>query len=347
MALLSACGGGGGDNSATANSSQSLASPPPVPASAASSAGSFAGSFADGATTLVDQLNALRTKIGVGLVTRDPILDIAAQAHAQYLLENQSSIHDEIAGSPGYYGDTPLARALNAGVPAGTWVGEVEALYRPWQGPTPAEAAQFCFNLWYNSAYHLWALVANEQTVGAGFGADAATSYNACVLDVGTNSNVPPNPVANSVPYAGGRQIAADAIVVIPYRDEAGVQTSFSIGEVPDPTPDLSTPGRPLMVFVNGESANVLAVTSFQLVDSSGSLVPSRILIAAAAKSGSTASAVVDPNKLLSNNVAFLVPLAPLNPGVRYTATFAGSRSGKPAGTSVNTSWSFTTAAAQ
>jgi hypothetical protein len=44
-------------------------------------------------------------------------------------------------------------------------------------------------------------------------------------------------------------------------------------GELPNPAPDIEKPGRPLMVYASGESAEVLSVTVFNLVGSNGAEV--------------------------------------------------------------------------
>ena len=67
-----------------------------------------------------------------------------------------------------------------------------------------------------------------------------------------------------------------------------------------------------------------------------------RILVPSSAQASSTASTVADPNNLLPNGTAVLLPLAPLNANTTYTVTFNGARDGValPA-----TSWTFTTGA--
>jgi hypothetical protein len=130
-------------------------------------------------------------------------------------------------------------------------------------------------------------------------------------------------------------------MVTVPRAGEAAVQPGFNaFGELPNPAPDLATPGRPLTVYVNGANGEILTVSSFRLFDGTGAEVPTRALVAEAAKAGSMASAVADPNgQYLRRNAAFLLPLAPLRAGATYTVSFAGARAGTP----MSTSWSFTT----
>jgi hypothetical protein len=88
-------------------------------------------------------------------------------------------------------------------------------------------------------------------------------------------------------------------------------------------------------------------VQSFTLQVAGGSAVPARIVVSTPAKSGSTASAVTDPNpNTLANNVAFLLPLATLSTNTTYTVSFSGQRVDGNVSTAVTKTWSFTTAAA-
>lgn len=67
--------------------------------------------------------------------------------------------------------------------------------------------------------------------------------------------------------------------------------------------------------------------------------VLSRILVSPSAKAAGSAGGA---NSYVRNNAVFLLPLATLADGTTYTATFSGTRAGKP----VSFSWSFTTSTA-
>lgn len=346
--LLVACGGGGSGSSQSvhnvATQTGALAPQTSVPAA------TYAAGSAQ--AVMYQAVNNLRSALGVGLLAQDAALDTAATAHAQYLLRNQLVQHEETAGMPGYYGPMPQPRAVTAGAPATEWVGEVAAGWsqNPQDATQSTEIATGCFNEWYTTVYHLAAMVSNQQTIGIGIAPNSSVStFGGCVLDFGTTAGVPANPAPNSIPYSGGQQIATTAVITVPHAQESGVFTGFDFaGEAPSPAPDLTLAnlGRPVMVMVNGNDGAILTVKSFSLADSSGASVPSRILVSVAAKSGSVDSAVADPNaNYLADNEAFILPLAHLQNGMTYTATFTGARNGTP----VNVSWSFTTeiAAAQ
>lgn len=294
--------------------------------------------YADGSGqyALFKAINALRQKLGVGLLAQDATLDAAAQAHAIYLNTHSVAQHGETVGDAEFYEATPLARARKAGATATQWVGEVVGAAR---GPDDNEIGQRCFYQWYHTVYHLQSLVTNQESLGIGYSPRGALGLNLCVVDFGTSTNTQANPAPNGVPYGGGQQFDAGTFVMVPGDGEGGVQGGFNFaGESPDPAPDIKTPGRPVMVYANGASAEILSVTAFKLVGSNGAEVAARVLVSSAAKAGGS-NGVADG--YIRNNAAFLLPLAPLADRETFTATFSGTRAGKP----VSFSWSFKTVA--
>ncbi|MCY1201692.1 Cysteine-rich secretory protein family protein [compost metagenome] len=285
-----------------------------------------------GQLALFTGVNTLRQKLGVGLLAQDAALDTAAQAHAVYLSAHSVAQHDQTADSQYFYEATPLLRAQKAGVGDSQWVAEVVGAAR---GPNDREIGLGCVDQWYHTVYHLQSLVTNQESIGIGYSSTGALGLNHCVLDFGTSTARQPSPTPNGVPYGGGQQIDADTFITVPADGDIGVQGGFNFaGESPNPAPDLATPGRPLMVYANGAHAEVLSVTAFKLVAS----MAARVLVSPAAKADGS-NGVAD--EYLRNNAAFLLPLAPLADLETYTASFSGTRAGKP----VSISWTFSTAA--
>ncbi|MBF6989376.1 CAP domain-containing protein [Cupriavidus sp. IK-TO18] len=290
-----------------------------------------------GHLALFKGINTLRQKLGVGLLAQDAALDTAAQAHAIYLSAHSVAQHDQTAGSQHLYEATPLLRAQKAGVRDSQWVAEVVGAAR---GPNDSEIGIGCVDQWYHTVYHLQSLVTNQESIGIGYSGTGALGLNHCVLDFGTITATQPSPTPNGVPYGGGQQFDPETFVTVPADGDIGVQGEFNFaGESPNPAPDLPTPGRPLMVYANGALAEVLAVTDFKLVASNGAEVAARVLVSPAAKADGS-NGVAD--EYLRNNAAFLLPLAPLADRETYTASFSGTRAGKP----VSISWTFKTATA-
>jgi uncharacterized protein YkwD len=346
-AFLSACGGGGGGNSTAAAGGASAPAVPPSAASGVAIQTSVptptyaADSYQFAAFNLI---NGYRSAMGVGMLKQDPILDTAGQAQALYLFSNLKAKtiaaldHIEIAGNVNYYGDSPLSRAQKAGAPLTEYVGENVAAGAA--QPTNAAAAADCVGQALASVYHLSALVGNPETVGLGYvPGDAAYPIYICTTELGTSTGVTGSPISG-YSYAGGQLLPAGKIVSSPYANETGVALGMR-AESPNPAPDVATPGRPIMVKVNSSNADTLNVSQFTLTDSAGATVAARILVPAPAQSGSTAQTVSDPNSLLPNGTAVLLPLAPLKANTTYAVTFTGARDSA----AVSASWNFTTAA--
>lgn len=339
-ATLAACGGGGGSSSntgaaqpASGSSAGNLQTSVPAP--------TYTGGTAK--ATIFAQLNAYRSAMGVGQLKQDALLDTSADAHALYLVNNFANgnitavTHNEASTFANYYEATPLSRARKAGVPATEWIGEVAAVGLS-QSTDDASGAN-CLAQYLNTLYHLAAATAIQETIGVGFQTNSGQGTYGCVLDFGQTTNVSGSPVDNGFNASGGQQMATDASAVTPYPNEGNVARAM-VAETPNPAPDLSAPGRPVLFTVNAASAgDVLTVTSFTLT-ANGAAVPARIIVPSAAMSGST-GATADVNGKLFAGQAALLPLAALAANTTYTATFSGQRDGKP----VSRTWTFTTGA--
>jgi uncharacterized protein YkwD len=348
-AFLAACGGGGGGGgNSTGAAAPGGASTPVVPPAGATTPQTSVPAPTYGTTTMQQatftQLNAYRLAMGVGQLSQDPLLDTSAQAHALYLDSNLANgsltalSHNETSSFANYYGDTPLSRAQKAGAPVTEWISEVIAAGQP-QSSSTAYASD-CLRQYINTVYHLQDLTSTQQTMGIGFQQSSGSYPNySCVIDFGETAGVSGTPMTNGLNLSGGQQLPVGTAATSPLNNETGVALAM-VAENVNPAPDITTPGRPIMVRVNAANqGDVLTVTSFTLTTSAGVSVPARIIVPSAALTGSTASATADVNNALFPGVAFLLPLAPLAANTTYNWTFSGARDGSP----ISISKSFTT----
>lgn len=340
--MLVACGGGGGGDSSsgaapTAPTTPSVADTGNLQSSVP--AATYIGGTAQ--SQIFSQLNAYRAAMGVGQLKQNSTLDTSASAHALYLIDNFANgnltavTHDEVSTFAEYYEATPLSRARKAGAPATEWIGEVAAVGLT--QPTEDASGADCLGQYLNTLYHLQSLTSIQETVGIGFQKNTSQGTYGCVLDSGQTTNVSGSPVANGFYASGGQQMASGASAVTPYPNETNVARAM-VAEAPNPAPDLSAPGRPVLFRVTATTAaDVLTVTSFTLT-ANGTTVPARIIVPSAAMTGSM-GATADVNNELFPGVVALLPLAPLAASTTYTATFVGERDGLP----VTKTWVFTT----
>ena len=177
------------------------------------------------AMAALEQTNCYRNLMGLSRGRLHPLLDAAAQSHADYMDGLGMLTHGETEGEPGFTGENAEDRIYAAGYPfeSGQKWSEVVA----W-GHTPQEAIE----AWMGTVYHRIPFTMSSWT-HIGFGQAA---------DYSSMSFVSPWP-------DGTRQA-----VVFPVDGQTDVPTSFdSDSEIPDPAPDHGIVGYPITVTVSAE----------------------------------------------------------------------------------------------
>lgn len=344
-AVLTACGGGGNSTDISVPTPVIPVMPTNTSVPVTTTVPTTTYAVGSMQATVFTSLNAYRLAMGVGALAQDPILDAAAQPSALYNDANLATgtltalSHTEVTTLPNFFGATPLSRAETAGAPTKEWIGEDLAAGLP-QTSQMAYATN-CLARLLPTVYHLQDLTNNAQTLGIGFQQSSGSFPNyVCALVFGETAGVMGTPSSNGLFVPGGQQMATTAVAFSPLSGETGVALAM-VPEDVNAAPDLSSPGRPIMVRVNAASiGDVLKVSTFMLTTSGGALVPTRIIVPQAAIPSSTAPGVTaDVNDLLAPGVAFLLPLTTLVPNTTYNVQFAGSRDTAQ----VAMAWSFTT----
>lgn len=322
---LGACGMGG-DGSSVAGAAMGAVAPGSSPPNSTVPAPTYdAASYSYG---FFMTLNTVRHALGLGVLAQDTSLDTSAQKHADYLAQNFDPdtmagvdpstgilyAHSEDSGVPGFYGAIPQSRAMQAGYAYA--VGEVAGTTVQATADNGAEAVRSLLNTVYHRADIL-----SDAPRNIGIGANAAgNAYEKAgwgVADLGLVS--------------GAQTLARGTTFVYPAEGATAAPPYFSNGsEIPEPLPELGSSaklGGPVSLQV--PAGDTLTVNSFTLTDASGNDVPVMLLDSATDTSG-----------YLPANSAFIVPAAPLTPGMRYTASFNGADG--PA--AVVKTWPFTAA---
>ena len=279
-------------------------------------------------------LNTVRAAAGAGVVDQSTTIDVASQAHADYLTANittTTDLHSEVSTKTGYYGDTLATRLTKAGYSYG-FATEVVG------GTGASLSATDCVYGLMDTVYHAAALLSQETAVGVGIGSDAA-SIPLCVSDL-----------ADASTDSYGQVPASGALIAYPFSGQTSVAGTFYVAyEEPRPSATLfpnTTAGTPIVVrlrnadFVNAQAAGTLAatVTQFTLTDAGGNIVQAAIL-AAPDVTGSGVTLNSDSN--LGDGFVILVPLSPLAANATYTAHFSSTLTAS--GTALTKTWSFTT----
>jgi len=332
--LLAACGGGGGGSGGAPVS----ATTPPVTPPPASNNGNIVTSVppptytaGSGNYSVFNAINALRAKIGSGLLAQSLQLDKSADAHWSYINQNGiTELHGETAGKTGYTGVHAADRIAAAGYNAAV---SGEAIFST--GGTDKYST--CVAEWANSVYHAALLFASTIDIGV-----AANNFNPpegastlCVVDVATS-------VTQSAQLPGTGSIRA-----YPYANQVDVPyVFFNRNETPTPVADLLEAGTPVTVSFETRGmaiATPIAISQFSLTPAGGTAVDARILVNKAGKLGpviSTNGPALTDDGLMQGFTATLVPLQRLKAGTAYSVALTAVVDGK----TIDKSWTFTTA---
>ena len=333
--MLAACGGGGGGG-AGAGQVTAGTPPPPTPTvpagnivTAVPAPTYTAGS---GSLQVFNAINALRGKIGSGLLAQSVLLDKSAEAHWSYINQNGiAELHGETAGKPGFTGVRAADRIAAAGYSAAV---SGEAIY----STGGADKYASCVAEWANSVYHAALLFASTIDIGvaaANINPAAGTS-TLCVVDIATSTTQ-----SAQLPGAG-------SIRAYPYANQTDVPFVFlNRTETPTPVPDLTEAGTPVTVSFETRGMTIttpIAISTFALTPAGGTAVQARVLVNRSGKLGpviaSNGPALTD-DSLMQGFTATLVPLQRLKPATVYSVALAAVVDGKV----IDKTWSFTTAA--
>ncbi|MES2019545.1 MAG: CAP domain-containing protein [Pseudomonadota bacterium] len=290
--LLAACGGGGGGG---------YSPRAPVDPGTPADTGSIA-------TDGLNRLNLRRSQLGVPALTRNALLDSAAQHHSDYQRLNNIVLHDETPGNPGFTGVTMLERLNYVGYTfSGSYAyGEVISAKATLSGADLAEEL-------ITAIYHRFVIFEPKfKEIGAG-AATGAANYTYFTTNFTANNGYGPG--------LGGGQIVA-----WPVNGQVGVTRKFlSDFEAPDPVPGLNEVGYP--VSVHADINAVLTVTSFTIQPHGGANLNVQLL----------KRSVTDQHT--PNSAAAIVPLTVLAASTTYDVTFTGTINGNP----ISKMWSFAT----
>ena len=322
---LTACGGAG-DAPAPAPAPPPPPTPAPAPVPAEPIAAQLSvptpvGYDADRLAAF-NRLNEIRLSAGLGMLAQSTAMDQAAQAHADWMIENNSFTHEETAGTPGFTGvDFPTRDEAFGYVP----VEGAEVMAGSTHGAPGVDVL-------INTAYHRAAMLAFEPVdIGIGWSSGVATNVSMpLVMDIG-------RPGTDTVRGLGqAPQLAIRGVEAWPLDGATNVPLRLGM-EFPNPVPNQAvlTLGTPVSVTV--AEPRTVSSTSFVVTNgTTGIVVPVQVL-----------TNQNDPNFLLPESFIAAVPLIVLAPNTTYTVTFSGSAVERVSGAfeKIDRTWSFTTAA--
>lgn len=294
---LAACGGGGSGPAPSAASAPVTLQEP-------------------GAPTLTNHvptdgmtwINYRRAQAGMPVLTRNELIDRAAQGHSEYQKANNLVSHDQIQGKPGFTGVRVGDRLLAAGYTFGNSTyayGEVISATSNGSGFYMAEEL-------ITAIYHRFVIFEPKfKEIGTG-SATTASGYTYFTTNFAATNGYGPG-------------IGRGNLVTWPADGQARVTTNFfSDYESPDPVPNANEVGYP--ISVHADINVVIGVQSFTLRPRGGAEVSVKLL-----KAGADAET--------PRSAAAIVPLSVLKPNTTYDVTFTGTIDN----VATTKTWSFTT----
>ncbi|MGO4382443.1 CAP domain-containing protein [Pseudoduganella sp. RAF53_2] len=304
-ALLTACGGGGGSTSSGSDIGVATPTTPTTPTPTDQpGAPAMTG---DTATDGFNWFNYRRAQIGLSQLTRNSRIDAAAVGHSNYLRLNNTVVHNQTAGNPGFTGAALSDRFAAAGytLTLPYAYGEVISAASDRSGVYHAEEL-------IAAIYHRFVVfepVFREMGAGAATGNNNYTYFTA---DLATSNG-----------YGAG--VGHGKVVNYPADGQTAVPTTFnSDNESPDPVPNQNQVGYP--ISVHADISAQISVTTFTVHPRGGSNMTTRLLSRATDAETPTSAAAI-------------IPLSTLQSGTTYDVSFSGTVDSVP----VSRNWSFTT----
>ncbi|WP_127529936.1 stalk domain-containing protein [Paenibacillus kobensis] len=219
--------------SATSSAAGTLSASATQPVSSDDSGTSYA-------VRILDELNAVRTAMGLPAVKLNPYLTKAAQNHAVYMIANVYYNHDENPRGQGFTGVTHADRihAVGGDTSIPTW--EIITVD---ESDPHAIIEEFL-----NTAYHREPLIAPDATeIGVGVYGSAVVIEIACA--------------ANTMGYA-----------TYPYDGQTNVMTTFSGHEIPNPLEQFGTARSGQIITI--KTPYLLEGIDVTLTDRAGDSIP-------------------------------------------------------------------------
>ena len=261
-------------------------------------------------------MNYHRARLGLAAMARQPQLNQAAAAHANYLaLNGYAEGHDETLGHPGYTGSDIKTRIAAAGYGG---VGYSENI-----ASTPAGiAGNTSTDMLIDAPFHRSAQLSTFTQAGA------ATKTSTFPHDLAANIYV----IDFGQTDTSSRW--ANLLWGYPSSGQTDSWLDWIVNESPNPAPDLNGQRVGYPITLHAANGSVLAPSGFSLTDSTGAVVAVRAVTSMPPKSSMSLKDL--------GGYALWIPLTPFTPGMTYTASASGKLNGKD----FQVKWNFTTLAA-
>ncbi|MEA1880563.1 MAG: CAP domain-containing protein [Campylobacterota bacterium] len=290
------------------------------------------------------RLNTIRKSMNMNPLIINDKLTLAAQAHANYLVENQNHSHYETSGKKYFTGVKPKDRTVYANY-ASTMVSENLS--------TRSHSAKRSMEGLFSAIYHRFGFLnPSIDEIGVGVAQNKVDTQQSAFVYVMGNSNLvdlcqhksfngfgkyiynvckESEHRVDAGSYAKANNIHKEynpKVITYPYSHQKDVPTVF-YEESPDPLPDYAVSGFPLSVEFNDYFFDDVTLHTFKLYNHKGQELTNVRLM----------DSENDPNQRLSNRQFVLFPLERLKYNSQYRAEVEYSSKGE----NTKISWRFET----
>lgn len=329
--LLAACGGGGGpadSSNAGTSSTVTTTTSTTIAAPVSTIVTTVPPSNYTGGTVQSDAfiyMNAVRVNCGFGaLLQQNTHMDVAAQAHADWMMLNRQISHTEDSSlyPTGFYGTTHYDRATVSGYAWATYNEGALLTNDPRGAPLGQE---YIMNLLV-APYHGKTLLAGYRDVGIGSATIPADNFfpvfNWINIDYGTTA-------ARPTQLLGGNDL-----VTYPCAGETGVLSKSYQNEVPAPVFGRNLQNSPIghPIYIKVRDGQTLVLTSYSLQRIGVGISLPLILLNRASDTNA---------RITDDSIAILMPDSPLAINSSYVFTATGTNNGQ----AVNINFTFSTGA--
>jgi uncharacterized protein YkwD len=319
IAVLAACGGGSDSSDSHSTSNQggtgstnagdptgSLASSQKVTLLPPASAPQNVSATGDATADSIAFVSAVRHNVGLNQLTVDQKLVTSSLNHANYLVLNQATGHNETQGLPGYTGQSPFTRS-DAVFGEVTIAGDIRAFATSLTGVTSL----------FDAPFHRFLML--EGYASLGVGASTSATWEAVNIDFGGYSSV----------------VGDTQLVAYPYSGQTGVPARWFAAENPNPfasQPQYQNTYVGYPVTIQAKLTGHLSSVSIKLTDSGGNDVP-------------CFQPTPDGNAEITNG-AMCIPYTALKGNTAYSVHVTGVLKALHGDTHpIDVTWSFTTEA--
>ena len=289
-------------------------------------------------------LNSIREEMHLNTLLDNDLLEMAAQGHANYLVENEEFSHYQVEGHRKFTGVKPVDRTLHANY-ASTYVSE--------NLTTHTYSAQSSIDGLFSAIYHRFAFLSlGIDSIGVGVTQEKEKTSNSAFVYVMANSYL--EKLCHEKSFKGSGKyyykVCKDEshhirekvftkalntnkrhnpkIVMYPYDGQTEVPPVF-YDESPDPLPHHDVSGFPVSVEFNDYYFEKVKLTSFRLFDGTNREIDDVLLM----------KKENDPHQRFTAMQYALFPLKRLEYDTQYSVEVNYTLKGKPQ--SLN--WAFRT----